>query len=156
MKDADPDWVTGDRTFSGYFWAVCKQLHPVCVQTKGKKGDLFSFCFCRKSITSAEPLAFTPRVIGWRWGFGHSGAQHRLGCSHRKGWQRCRWTDGPILKGSCGQLLLATHLDGRIIVIYECICHLHVPFLHHLLQDHPESANKPTKQRKVRWGAVSS
>lgn len=55
-----------------------------------------------------------------------------------------------ILKGSYGQSLLVTYLDGRIIVIYECIHHLHVPFLHHLLQDHPESADKPTKQRKVR------
>lgn len=52
------------------------------------------------------------------------------------------------LKGSNSCLLLVTYLNGRIIVVNECVRHLYLPFLHHLLQDHPEGANKPMEQKK--------
>lgn len=64
------------------------------------------------------------------------------------------WTQGPSLSGSTSCLFLLTYLNGWIIVIYERVRHLYLPFLHHLLQNHLESANEPMEQRREKSGKL--
>lgn len=44
-----------------------------------------------------------------------------------------------------------THLDDSIIVINQCVSHLHMVLLHHLLQHHAEGPNEPVNGRGTSW-----